>query len=48
MGGRKIGVTDIVAAGSNDEKMLADLESREVTADFLTGNGLRRYLELIR
>jgi len=48
MGGRKIGVTDIVAAGSNDEKMLADLESREVAADFLTGNGLRRYLELIR
>lgn len=48
MGGRKIGVTDIVAAGSNDEKMLADLESRGVTADFLTGTGLRRYLELIR
>jgi SNF2 family DNA or RNA helicase len=48
MGGRKIGVTDIVAAGSNDDKMLADLESRGVTADFLTGNGLRRYLELIR
>lgn len=48
MGGRKIGVTDIVAAGSNDDKMLADLESREVTADFLTGNGLRRYLEIIR
>lgn len=48
MGGRKIGVTDIVAAGSNDEKMLADLESREVTADYLTGTGLRRYLELIR
>lgn len=48
MGGRRIGVTDIVAAGSNDEKMLADLETREVTADFLTGSGLRRYLELIR
>lgn len=48
MGGRKIGVTDIVAAGSNDDKMLADLESRSVTADYLTGTGLRRYLELIR
>lgn len=48
IGGRKIGLTDIVAAGSNDEKMLADLAQREVTADFLTGTGLRRYLELIR
>lgn len=48
IGGRKIGVTDIVAAGSNDEKMLADLENREVTADYLTGSGLRRYLDLIR
>lgn len=48
IGGRKIGLTDIIAAGSNDEKMLADLASREVTADFLTGTGLRRYLELIR
>lgn len=48
MGGRKIGVTDIVASGSNDEKMLNDLEMKGVTADYLTGNGLRHYLELIR
>ena len=48
MGGRKIGVTDIVATGSNDDKMLADLESRNVTADYLMGTGLRRYLDLIR
>jgi superfamily II DNA/RNA helicase len=48
IGGKRIGVTDIVAAGSNDEKMLQDLASREITADFLTGSGLRRYLELIR
>lgn len=48
IGGKRIGVTDVVAAGSNDEKMLADLASKMVTADYLTGNGLRRYLELIR
>jgi SNF2 family DNA or RNA helicase len=48
VGGRRIGVTDLVAVGSNDEKMLMNLDSKEVTADYLTGYGLRDYLQLIR
>lgn len=48
IGGRRIGLTDVVASGSNDEKMLVDLANKQVTADFLTGTGLRRYLELIQ
>jgi SNF2 family DNA or RNA helicase len=48
VGGRRIGVTDLVAVGSNDEKMLMNLDSKEVTADYLTGQGLRDYLNLIR
>ena len=48
IGGKRIGVTDLVAAGSTDEKMLADLAARRETADFLTGRGLREYLNYIK
>jgi hypothetical protein len=48
IGGKRIGVTDLVAIGSNDEKMLDDLASKEVTANYLTGHGLRDYLQLIK
>ena len=48
IGGRRVSVTDLVATGSNDNKLLADLEQKEQIADFLTGSGLRRYLELIK
>lgn len=47
IGGRRIGLTDLVAAGSNDSKLLDDLAAKAVRADFLTGTGLRRYLNLI-
>ena len=47
IGGRRVCVTDLVASGSNDCKLLEDLECKEKVADFLTGNGLRRYLQLI-
>lgn len=48
IGGKRISITDLIATGSNDTKFLADLESKSVTADYLTGSGLRRYLETIR
>lgn len=47
IGGKKIGLTDLVAAGSNDQKLLDELADRTVRADYLTGSGLRRYLEII-
>ena len=47
IGGKKIGLTDLVAAGSNDQKLLDDLAARRDRAEFLTGSGLRRYLEVI-
>jgi hypothetical protein len=46
-GGRSIGVTDMVARGSVDEKILADQEAKVEATDYLTGSGLRRYLETI-
>lgn len=48
VGGRKIGVADLIAYGSNDERMLATLEEKGVRSDFLTGQGLREYLQLVR
>ena len=48
IGGKSIAVTDIVGLGTGDEKMLLALEAKNVTADYLTGYGLRAYLNLIR
>lgn len=48
VGGRKIGVADLIAHGSNDERMLATLREKGVRSDFLTGQGLRDYLQLVR
>ena len=46
-GGRSIGVTDLVARGSVDEKILEDQQQKVETTDYLTGEGLRRFLETI-
>lgn len=48
VGGRKIGVVDLVAAGTVDEKILDDQDFKVETTDYLTGDGLRRYLELVK
>lgn len=47
IGGRRIALTDLVAAGSNDQKLLDDLADKAMRADHMTGRGLRRYLETI-
>lgn len=47
IGGKRIALTDLVAAGSNDEKLLEDLATRLKTADFVAGHGLKRYLQEI-
>lgn len=46
-GGRSIGVTDLVARGTVDEKILADQDRKVQTTEYLTGDGLRRYLETV-
>lgn len=47
VGGSAVGVCDVVALGTVDEKMMRDLEDKVDVTDFLVGEGLRRYLELI-
>lgn len=48
VGGRNIGICDLAAAGTVDEKILADQDEKVATTDYLTGEGLRRYLEQVR
>lgn len=47
MGGRSIGVLDLVARGTVDERILADNDDKARRADYLTGDGLREYLRLV-
>jgi hypothetical protein len=48
VGGRNIGVCDLAANGTVDEKILADQDGKIVTTHFLTGDGLREYLKLVK
>jgi len=47
VGGSSVGVCDVVARGTVDEKMMQDLEDKVDVTDFLVGDGLRRYLDLL-
>lgn len=47
MGGRKIGVLDMVARGTVDERILRDQDSKIDRTEYLTGEGLREYLRIV-
>lgn len=47
MGGRRIGVLDMVARGTVDEKILRDNDDKAHRTDYLTGDGLREWLRSI-
>jgi hypothetical protein len=46
-GGRKIAITEMVARGTVDTKILIDNSAKAVVADYLTGEGLREYLRIV-
>lgn len=46
-GGRKIAITEMVARGTVDTKILSDNSAKAVVADYLTGEGLREYLRIV-
>jgi hypothetical protein len=48
MGGVSKTLTDMVALGSNDQLMLDDFAGKHETSEFVSGEGLRRFLELAR
>jgi hypothetical protein len=48
VGGESVGVCDFIALGTVDERMIRDQEEKIDVTEYLTGDGLRRYLELLR
>lgn len=48
VGSHDVVVTDLVAEGSNDDRLLESLRERRERSEFLTGEGLRNYLQLIK
>jgi SNF2 family DNA or RNA helicase len=44
LGGRRIGVADLVALGTPDERILEKQEEKAQTADYLSGRGLKNFL----
>lgn len=45
--GGTIGITDLVAIGSGDQALLDGLEEKDLLADEVSGEGLRRFLQLV-
>ena len=47
MGGRRIFITDLVAEGTNDRRMIKDMADKGTVSDHLTGEGLRAFLATV-
>lgn len=47
VGGGRVFITDLVADGTGDDKLLADLEVKDRLQEDLSGEGLRRFLETV-
>jgi SNF2 family DNA or RNA helicase len=45
--GGEIEVSNLIALGTNDERMIDEMDDKHVISEHLTGEGLRRFLELI-
>jgi SNF2 family DNA or RNA helicase len=47
MGGKRVGVLDMVARGTVDERILQTNDDKANQADYLTGEGLREWLKIV-
>lgn len=47
VGGSRVFVTDLIADGTGDDKLLADLVGKDLVQEDISGEGLRRFLEQV-